>query len=222
MTARSLGSFQELADIALSEGVLSRDQCHQVLAAPDDEILALLDATYRVRRRFCGKRVTLDLSRYELADRAGLSYPYVSAIENGRRRGSSKTIAQIAAALELRPGELVTLADELQLEGSSRAGEDDQMLEPPLRALYEEPVRPALSALSSPRIPSDAAGAPEPVVTDAVDRLVRGMQDVLEDADPAEAEAALLRLVGEKRLRSVIREEIEIYLDRGDSIDDDS
>ena len=55
----SLGSFQELADIALSEGVLSRGQCHQVLAAPDDEILALLDATYRVRRRFCGKRVHL-------------------------------------------------------------------------------------------------------------------------------------------------------------------
>ena len=34
------------------------------------------------------RRITLDLSRDELAARAGLSYPHVSAIENGRKRGS--------------------------------------------------------------------------------------------------------------------------------------
>ena len=57
MSARDV--FQQLADIALAGGVLSRDQCRQVLETPDDEMLSLLDATYRVRRKFCGNRVHL-------------------------------------------------------------------------------------------------------------------------------------------------------------------
>ena len=49
--------FDELADLALAEQELTRAQCRQVLACPDEDVLTLLQAAYRVRRRFCGNLV---------------------------------------------------------------------------------------------------------------------------------------------------------------------
>jgi biotin synthase len=50
-------NFQALADKAISGEVLTRDECRSVLQIPDERILDLLGATYRVRHHFCGKRV---------------------------------------------------------------------------------------------------------------------------------------------------------------------
>ena len=47
------------------------------------------------------RRVELDLKRRELAERAGLSYPYVSEIENGNKNPSTSALSSIARALEL-------------------------------------------------------------------------------------------------------------------------
>ncbi len=48
-----------LADQVLAGSPPSRDQARAVLHAPDDELLALLDAAFRVRRAYWGKRVSL-------------------------------------------------------------------------------------------------------------------------------------------------------------------
>src|SRR5215469_10656447 len=54
-------NFHSLADKAIANEVLSRDECLAVLRCPNNEILDLLSATFRVRERFCGRRVHLHM-----------------------------------------------------------------------------------------------------------------------------------------------------------------
>jgi biotin synthase len=54
-------SFQAFAVRSIEGEALTRAECRAVLDCPDEQILGLLDAAYRVRRRFCGKRVHLHL-----------------------------------------------------------------------------------------------------------------------------------------------------------------
>src|SRR5262245_32154746 len=57
-------------------------------------------------RRISARREELGLSRRELVEASGLSYPYVSQLETGYRLPSHKALAALAEALELDPGEL--------------------------------------------------------------------------------------------------------------------
>src|SRR5213082_2684144 len=52
-------TFQTLADRSIAGEALSQEECRSVLRCPDERILELLDAAYRVRRTFCGNRVHL-------------------------------------------------------------------------------------------------------------------------------------------------------------------
>jgi biotin synthase len=52
-------NWQALADTSLSGGTITRDQARAVLEAPDDELLVLLDAAFRVRRAHHGRKVRL-------------------------------------------------------------------------------------------------------------------------------------------------------------------
>lgn len=54
-------NFQVLADKAIANDILTREECQAVLSCPDSQILDLLSATYRVREQFCGKRVHLHM-----------------------------------------------------------------------------------------------------------------------------------------------------------------
>lgn len=63
------------------------------------------------------RRVELGLSRNDLRDRSGLSYPYVAELEKGLKSPSSKALEAIARALEVRPHELLARAEALA-EGS--------------------------------------------------------------------------------------------------------
>ena len=56
-TAR--GSWQQLADEVLAGGSISTEQALAVLECPDEELLDLMSAVYRVRRRFFGNEVQL-------------------------------------------------------------------------------------------------------------------------------------------------------------------
>ena len=56
-----MADYEQLADLALTERELTRDQCRRVLDCPDENILALLHAAYRVRRRFRGNRVHIQV-----------------------------------------------------------------------------------------------------------------------------------------------------------------
>jgi biotin synthase len=51
--------WQQLADRVLAEEILSAEQANDILNCPDDELLDLLAAVYRVRRRWFGNRVQL-------------------------------------------------------------------------------------------------------------------------------------------------------------------
>ena len=56
-------------------------------------------------------RTGRDISRRDLAERAGLSYSYLSEIENGTKQPSSKALSAIAEALDLPSYELMAAAE---------------------------------------------------------------------------------------------------------------
>jgi len=60
------------------------------------------------------RRIELGLKRRELAERAHLSYPYISEIENGVKEPSAKALRQIAEALEMKVAELAALSERLE------------------------------------------------------------------------------------------------------------
>lgn len=62
-------------------------------------------------RAIAVRRAELGLKRKELADRAKLSYPYVSELENGTKEPSARALRQLAEALDLSPTELLALSE---------------------------------------------------------------------------------------------------------------
>src|SRR3954469_19316467 len=56
-------------------------------------------------------RTERGMERKDLAEAAGLSYPYVSEIETGKKRASSKALFVIAQALGVRTPEVLALGD---------------------------------------------------------------------------------------------------------------
>ncbi|MBO0822091.1 MAG: biotin synthase BioB, partial [Nocardiopsaceae bacterium] len=55
-----MNSLQSLADQALAGELLTREEALSVLATPDDELLDLVAAAFRVRRHYFGRRVKLN------------------------------------------------------------------------------------------------------------------------------------------------------------------
>ena len=53
--------YRGMADKALAGDPLTRDEARAVLAAPDEDLLGLLDAAFIVRRRFFGRKVRLQM-----------------------------------------------------------------------------------------------------------------------------------------------------------------
>ena len=52
-----MNPFNNLAELALADKVLTRSQCLGVLSTPDEHLLSLVQAAYTVRQRFFGNRV---------------------------------------------------------------------------------------------------------------------------------------------------------------------
>lgn len=63
----------------------------------------------RFRRLLTQRRHELGLSRRELAEASGLSYPYVSQLETGKRLPSHKSVGALARALQMAPADLAAL-----------------------------------------------------------------------------------------------------------------
>ena len=55
------------------------------------------------------RRGELGLTRRQLADRTGVSYPYISQLETGDREPALKALHKLAPVLEVRPEELAAL-----------------------------------------------------------------------------------------------------------------
>jgi len=60
-----------------------------------------------MRRTIVRLRKAQKLSRYMLAKRAGIAQSYVRAVESGQSDPSVSTLLKIAAALGVKPGELL-------------------------------------------------------------------------------------------------------------------
>lgn len=56
-------------------------------------------------------RTALDIDRKTLAERAGISYPYLSQIENGQRDPSTKKLTKLAEELGVQLHELYEVAE---------------------------------------------------------------------------------------------------------------
>jgi transcriptional regulator with XRE-family HTH domain len=164
------------------------------------------------------RRTELGLSRRELAERAGLSYPYVAELENGAKQGSPKALEAIARALELRPSELLAWSDDLaETRGTSPS--DPRHWRNVRRAsaapAAAPPAAPAAMYAEMPAVPQAlfAGGGPPPTTPAAEPRSARALAariaDVVRDADPAVAEEALLLVLGEERVRDIVRDELE-------------
>lgn len=59
LTSSAVSRWHTLADQVLAGQALTADEAESVLACPDDELLALMDAAFRVRREHFGKKVQL-------------------------------------------------------------------------------------------------------------------------------------------------------------------
>ena len=65
----------------------------------------------RVARSVGALRASRGMSRRDLAEASGLSYPYVSQIENGDREPSMKALSALAGALGVELGALTSAPD---------------------------------------------------------------------------------------------------------------
>jgi transcriptional regulator with XRE-family HTH domain len=171
------------------------------------------------------RRVELGISRRELADAAGLSYPYVAEIENGAKPGSANARQAIAEALGMRQHELLAWSEALAARPRTpAAGPPVPATPPPPRpSAPPPPLPPAPAASRSPAplepayddafatppvAPPEAAGAGGTGPADTVESLTARLTDVLVDADPDDAERALLLVLGEERVRAIVRDEL--------------
>lgn len=57
-----------------------------------------------------GKRKAAGMTRYDLADACGISYPYVSQLETGYRNPSASVVQALSVALSLDAGEVLAQA----------------------------------------------------------------------------------------------------------------
>lgn len=99
---------QLVRDAEMLQDVRDYDEARQALAegeelVPADVIYALLDGENPVRVWREHRR----LSQQEVAERTGISVPYLSQIESGRRKGTTGVLAALARVLGVTLDDLV-------------------------------------------------------------------------------------------------------------------
>ncbi len=113
-------------------------------------------------------REALRMSRRDLADATGLSYPYVSQIETGYRMPSAPAMRSLADALGLRPESLFDAIPPAAPRDAGRSVQPAQALSRataavPTRSAPAAPAAPAAAPAPAPRAPVPSAptgGAP--------------------------------------------------------------
>lgn len=104
------------------------------------------------------RRAEMGMKRKELAASSGLSYPYVSEIENGHKEPSNRALRKLAEALKLPPSQLLELAGRLGEESH----DGSVLLEPesPMDSHRPAQSERALLAMANPLSqPESGAGS---------------------------------------------------------------
>ena len=127
------------------------------------------DLSQALGRVIAMRRAELGLKRNDLRDRSQLSYPYLAELEKGTKRPSQTALAAIAAALELRPSELLERAEALL------GGEDLMRTAPRGDAswFYAESSPDAVSAMSAPPRRSGFAATSDDDLRSSIEDIVR-------------------------------------------------
>ena len=128
-------------------------------------------------------RTSMGLERKELAERAGVSYAYLSDIETGRGRPGSRSFLAIAEALERSPSELMR---EAELYGARISGEEVEQ-----RRIAGDPPESEIPA----RMARMSEAAPSPTARRWF-HAGRMLAEAEMDLAPKEEPAALLRGLG--------------------------
>lgn len=104
---RLVDAAEELEDVAAFDAAMRRRTAGEDAAVPFEVVQRLSDGDNPVRvwREHRGLKVG------ELAARAGISQPYLSQIEAGKKDGTLKTMAAIARALDVDVDDLVVPED---------------------------------------------------------------------------------------------------------------
>ncbi len=126
-------------------------------------------------------RVDRDIDRKDLADEAGISYSYLSAIENGTKTPSARLLYSLAQAFGLRDDELLAMARD-RIAPSTTA--------PPAATTALTSLAPPRAPAGGPRLFRRARAAPEPATPPAEERAEE-LAELLARLDPDDAQAVL-------------------------------
>lgn len=150
-------------------------------------------------RMLRARREELGLSRRDVVEASGLSYPYVSQLETGYRLPAHKALAALAEALELSPSELSAAIPYEQALASSD---------------LRTPRKPRSSRRSenwygNPQYAAAAAAAapPDPA------RVARQIADLVADL-PRDQRLDALHLAQRRVMEHLVAEEVEDRRDR--------
>ena len=121
-------------------------------------------------------RTDQGLDRKDLADRAGISYSYLAAIENGKKPPSSKVLFAIAGALGLLSHELLASVENRVRRQRQPAAAPLRFAAPSARQAWFHAAPPGAGRVASPRASADWAGygdlSPTPRSSGAPSRAV--------------------------------------------------
>jgi DNA-binding XRE family transcriptional regulator len=100
---RLVAAAEDLSDVRAYDDAKRRLESGEDELVPAEVVHRILDGenALRVWREYRGLTVK------QLADRSGVSAPFVSQIENGQREGSVETMRKIADVLQISLDELV-------------------------------------------------------------------------------------------------------------------
>src|SRR5688500_20258342 len=100
---RLVEAAEDLADVRAYDEAMRRLAAGEAELVPAETVNRILDGenALRVRREYRGLTVK------QLAEKAGVSAPFVSQIETGQREGSVETMRKLAEALEASLDDLV-------------------------------------------------------------------------------------------------------------------
>jgi transcriptional regulator with XRE-family HTH domain len=76
----------------------------------------MADARVFFGRALACERIERGMKRAELAQRAGLSYPFIAEIENGKKTPSGESLARLAMVLGVAPSHLLRRAEHIEKE----------------------------------------------------------------------------------------------------------
>ena len=120
-------------------------------------------------------RTDLGIERRDLAERAGISYSYITEIENGNKPPSSSVLGPIAAALGLRMSQLIEAAEGRMETQGTEWNLNSPMEESALYARSDDPAQVPFGEYSSMRPSLRGPNRDKRTAVIELERLMRNM-----------------------------------------------